>query len=154
MTPELRTVDPMPVLFVRRTGPYHQAAGEAFGILCGFAGPRGLLGPSTRVIGISHDDPNVTEESRLRYDACITVHRDVKPEGDVAAKTIQGGKYAVFLHEGSYEGFQAAYDQIFRVWLPESGQTLREEPCFEMYLNSPEEVKPEDLRTEIWLPLV
>jgi AraC family transcriptional regulator len=153
MTPEIRTIDPMPVLFVRRTGPYYQAAGEAFGVLCQFAGPRGLLGPASRMIGISHDDPHVTDESKFRYDACVTSDREVKPEGEVGQKTIAGGKYAVFLHAGAYEGFQQTYDQIFKAWLPGSGEKLREEPCFEVYLNSPDQVKPEDLRTEIWLPL-
>lgn len=153
MTPEIRTVDPMNVLFVRRTGPYYQAAGEAFGVLCQFAGPRGLLGPMSRMIGISHDDPHVTDESKFRYDACVTIDHEVKPEGDVGLKTIAGGKYAVFLHAGPYERFQQTYDQIFKNWLPGSGERLREEPCFELYLNSPDQVKPEDLRTEIWLPI-
>lgn len=153
MTPEIRTADPMPVLFVRRTGAYYQAAGEAFAVLCQFAGPRGLLGPASRMIGISHDDPHVTDESKFRYDACVTIDREVKPEGEVGQKTIAGGKYAVFLHAGSYGGFQQTYDQIFKSWLPGSGENLREEPCFEIYLNRPDQVKPEDLRTEIWLPI-
>ncbi len=153
MIPEIRTIDPLPVLFVRRTGPYYQAAGEAFGVLCQFAGPRGLLGPASRMIGISHDDPHVTEESKFRYDACVTIDREVTPEGEVGKKSIAGGKYAVFLHAGAYEGFQQTYDQIFKAWLPGSGEKLRDEPCFEVYLNSPDQAKPEDLRTEIWLPL-
>jgi AraC family transcriptional regulator len=153
MTPEIRTIDPMPVLFVRRTGPYGQAAGQAFGVLCQFAGSRGLLGPAARMIGISHDDPHVTDESKFRYDACVTIDHEVKPEGDVGQKTIAGGKYAMFLHAGSYEAFQQTYDQIFKAWLPGSGEKLRDEPCFELYLNSPGQVKPEELRTEIWLPL-
>jgi AraC family transcriptional regulator len=153
MNPEIRNPDPMPVLFVRRTGPYYQAAGQAFGVLCQFAGPRGLLGPAARMIGISHDDPHVTDESKFRFDACVTIDRDVKPEGEIGQKTIAGGRYAVFLHAGPYERFQQTYDQIFKSWLPGSGERLREEPCFEVYLNSPDQVKPEELRTEIWLPL-
>lgn len=153
MTPQIRTIDPMPVLFVRRTGPYAQAAAQAFGVLCQFAGPRGLLGPTTRVIGISHDDPHVTEEARFRYDACVTVESEVDAEGEVGRKTITGGRYAVFLHEGAYEGLQATYEGIFSAWLPGSEEKLREEPSFEVYLNSPDQVRPDELRTEIWLPL-
>lgn len=153
MKPEIRTIEPMPVIFVRRTGPYGQAAGEAFGTLCRFAGPRGLIGPASKMIGISHDDPKVTDESKFRYDACISVDRDVTPEGDVEKKNIAGGRYAVFLHEGPYEAFMQTYDWIFGGWLPSSGEQLREEPCFELYLNSPDQAKPEDLRTEIWLPI-
>jgi len=153
MTPEIRKSEPMPVLFVRRTGPYHQAAGQAFAVLCQFAVPRGLLGSSTRMIGISHDDPYVTDESKFRYDACMTIDRDVSPEGEIGKKTIAGGRYAVFLHAGPYDRFQQTYDQVFKSWLPGSGERLREEPCFEVYLNSPDQAKPEDLRTEIWLPI-
>ena len=154
MKPELRTVDAIPVMFVRRTGPYGQGAGEAFGVLCGYAGPRGLIGPATRVIGISHDDPRVTEEAKCRFDACLTVEGDFEPEGEVGRKTIAGGRYAVFLHQGPYERMGPTYESIFKDWLPASGEQLREEPSFELYLNGPEEVKPEDLRTEIWIPLV
>jgi AraC family transcriptional regulator len=153
MKPEIRHVAPLSVLFVRRTGPYDQSSGEAFGILCQFAGPRGLLGPGARFIGVSHDSPNVTDSSKFRYDACITIDHEVKAEGEVGQKTLAGGKYAVFLHGGPYEQFSKTYDQIFKGWLPASGEQLRDEPCFEVYLNSPDKAKPEDLRTEIWLPL-
>ncbi|MBU0552444.1 AraC family transcriptional regulator [Myxococcota bacterium] len=153
MSPEIRTIAPMSVLFVRRTGPYGQAAGEAFAALCQFAGPLGLLGPDTRFIGISHDDPHVTEPAKFRYDACLSVARAVTPEGEIGAKTIEGGKYAVFLHRGAFEGFQQTYDQIFRGWLPSTHERLREAPSFEVYLNSPDQVPAEDLRAEIWLPL-
>ena len=153
MKPEIRNIAPMPVLFVRRTGPYDQAAAASFGVLCEFAGRRGLLGPGARFIGMSHDSPHVTDSSKLRYDACITVDRPVETEGEVGQKTIAGGKYAVFLHCGPYEQFPQTYDQIFKGWLPTCGEQLREEPCFEVYLSSPDHVKPEDLRTEIWLPI-
>jgi AraC family transcriptional regulator len=151
---QIKQIDPMPVLFVRRTGAYHQAAEQAFGALCGFAGPRGLLGPGCKMLGISHDDPKVTDDAQLRYDACLALgERSVDPEGEISAKTIAGGSYGVFVHEGPYEGFSQTYDAIFKGWLPQSGRQLRDEPCFEVYLNSPQDAAPADLRTEIWVPL-
>jgi AraC family transcriptional regulator len=159
MNPEIRTIDPMPVLFVRRTGPYGQAAGEAFAALCQFAGPYGLLGPTSRLLGISHDNPNSTEPSKLRFDACVTIEgelrelRAVKLAGQAGLKTVAGGKYAVFLHAGPYDSFRETYDQIFTSWLPQSQAQRRDEPCFELYLNAPDQAKPEDLRTEIWVPI-
>lgn len=155
MTPELRTIDPIPVMFVRRTGPYLHASKEAFTVLWAFAGPRGLVGPGSRMIGLSHDDPNVTGEARCRYDACLSVDADRPPcvEGEVGLKTIAGGRYAVFLHEGPYERFQQTFDAIFKGWLPRSGQQLRDAPCFELYLNTPMDAAPDALRTEVWLPI-
>jgi AraC family transcriptional regulator len=153
MKPDIRNTPPLPVLFVRRTGPYDQAAGQAFGVLCQFAGPRGLLGPTARYIGISHDSPHVTDSSNFRYDACVTVDHEVATEGEVGHKNIAGGRYAVFVHAGPYEQFNNTYDQIYQGWLPSSGEQLRDEPCFEVYLNSPDHTQPEQLRTEIWIPI-
>jgi AraC family transcriptional regulator len=153
MKPEIRNIDPLKVLFARRTGPYSQAAGEAFGVLFQFASPRGLIGPMARLIGISLDDPTVTSEAQLRYDACLTIDREVESEGDIGVKTIAGGTYAVFAHQGPYTLFNNTYEQIFKGWLPHSSARLRDEPCFEVYLNGPSRATPEDLRTEIWLPI-
>ncbi|HQP35230.1 MAG TPA: GyrI-like domain-containing protein [Polyangiaceae bacterium] len=153
MNPEFRNTDPIQVIFVRRNGPCSKASQEAFGVLCPFAASRGLFGPSTRVIGVTLDDPRTTEESKMRFDACITVDREVEPEGEIGRKALAGGKYAVFVHAGPYDGFQKTYEQIFSVWLPSSGERLRDDPCFEVYVNDPGHTKPEDLRTEIWIPV-
>ncbi len=153
LKPEFRKTEPIPVLFVRKTGPYYQSAGEAFETLCRFAGPKGLIGPQTRFIGVSHDDPDVTQEDRFRYDACLTVTGGAKGEGEVGLKNLPGGSYAVFLHAGPYEQFRSTYREIFGAWLPTSGKQLRDEPSFEVYLNSPDSTPPQDLRTEIWIPL-
>ena len=114
---------------------------------------KGLLGPGASFIGISHDDPDITAAEKLTYDACVTVDHLVEPEGDVGVQTIEGGRYAVFLHAGPYERFSETYASIYREWLPRSGEQLRDIPCFELYLNSPEDTPPDDLRSEIWIPL-
>ena len=109
----------------------------------------------TKVIGIPHDCPGITEPDRLRYDACITIEGDAKPEGEVGVQTLAGGKYAVFLHNGSYTKLGGTYGEIFAGWLPSSGEGLRDLPCFEVYLNrDPRRRKPENLRTEIYVPIV
>lgn len=79
--------------------------------------------------------------------------RPVTPEGEVGVQTIAGGRYVVFLHRGPYENLLGAYQHIFGEWLPGSGEELRDVPCFERYLNSPEHTRPENLKTEIYLPL-
>lgn len=44
---------------------------------------------------------------------------------------------------------------IFNEWLPDSEFNLKEsQPCFEIYLNrDPRKTKPENLKTEIYIPL-
>jgi AraC family transcriptional regulator len=119
-----------------------------------FAYSHRMMSKETKCIGISHDSPEITAKENLRYDACITFSGNANPEGDVGIQTIAGGKYAVFLHKGQYESFGKTYGAIFSKWLPESNEELREAPCFELYLNrDPRRTKPENLRTEIYIPL-
>ncbi|MDD2237751.1 MAG: AraC family transcriptional regulator [Kiritimatiellae bacterium] len=153
MKPELKTTEPTQVLYVRKTGKYSDSAMQAWQALCAFAGPKGLLGPGVDCIGISHDDPCITPEDKLRYDACITMKAEVQPEGEAGVQTIPGGRYAIFMHKGSYDTLLETYGFIFGQWLPESGEKLRDFPSFEKYLNDPHSTPPEQLLTEIHVPL-
>jgi len=152
LKPEIRHMDEMKVIYVQAIGAYKNV-GTAWESLCHFAGPRGLLGPQTKMFGLSHDDPDVTETSKLRYDACIVIDQDMQPEGEVGIKTVRGGDYAVFLHKGAYSDLKRSYNDIFRNWLPQSNRELGDAAPIEIYLNDPEKVKPEDLLTEICIPL-
>jgi len=153
MTPTIQELPEQRLLFVRKIGMYSDASQEAWKALMTFAIPKGIISESTQFIGISHDNPNVTKPEHCRYDACISVGEDVEGEGEVGIQTISEGKFAIFLHEGAYDGLKHTYQAIFSQWLPASGETLREIPCFESYLNNVYETPPEDLRTEIYIPL-
>lgn len=61
-------------------------------------------------IGLSHDNPHVTEADKLRYDACLVIHKPAKPVGEVGLKQIAGGKFACFLYQGSYKKLDEVYD--------------------------------------------
>jgi AraC family transcriptional regulator len=45
------------------------------------------------------------------------------------------------------------YAALCGQWAPQCGRELRSAPCFEIYLNSPENTEPEELLTDIYLPL-
>ncbi len=102
---------------------------------------------------LCHDDPEITETDKLRYDACLVVNRDVAPEGEVGVKTAGGGKYAVFVHKGPYRDLNKSYSDIFRNWIPKSKFELADSPHIEIYLNDADKVKEEELLTEICIPL-
>lgn len=154
MNAEIRTIEPMKVLFVQRKGNYMKSAEAAWNVLGKFANAHQLLNERTKAIGISHDDPRTTPEEQLRYDACITFEGSVQPEGEVKSQTIDGGKYAVFTHKGSYEGLDQVYGDIFKKWLPISGKKLRNIPMFELYvICEMTEKDPTKWVTEIFVPI-
>ncbi|WP_432799369.1 AraC family transcriptional regulator [Poriferisphaera sp. WC338] len=145
--------NPLNVAFMRHVGPYDQC-GELWQKFMGIMGSKGMLNHPLETIGMGHDDPEVTPPEKLRYDACLVVPEDFQAEGEVGVQTIPGGRYAIATHHGAYEGLRQAYGDFYGKWLPGSGEAPRELPPFEKYINSPMNTKPEDLITEIYMPLV
>lgn len=156
----IREIKDLKIISVVKTGAYKDSSCEAWAILCKFAYSNSvgkkdkMITPESKFIGISYDNPKTTPEDKLRYGACITVDKDVEVQGEIVKGVISGGKYAVFLHKGSYDYLKDTYNAIFQDWLPSSGHKLREVPCFEQYLNrDPRRTKPENLKTEIHIPI-
>lgn len=152
MNVRIDSVPAMGVAFMRHVGPYLEVGGT-WSKLMSWAAPRGLLGPNSKMIGIVHDDPDVTPADKLRYDACIPVAPDFRPEGEVGVQQLAGGDYAVATHRGPYEKLNESYRRLYGEWLPASGREPRSAPAFEVYRNSPMNAAPEDLLTDIYLPL-
>ncbi len=149
---EVKEIAPMRVIFLRHVGPYSRV-GATWSRLMAWAGPRGLLGPNMTTIGIVHDDPAVTAADKIRYDACLVVQREIRPEGEFGLAEIPGGLHAVTTHRGPYEALSETYQRLYGEWLPKSGYELANAPAFEQYLNSPQFTKAEDLLTVIHLPI-
>ena len=151
--PEIRVLQNQKVIFMRSTGDYDKSPYQAWDKLRKYADSRGIEYHEAQAIGICRDNPDITPEPKVRYDACLTIDGNIRPEGEVGVYTLSGGNYAIFLHKGPYAGLGKTYDAIFAQWLPASGKTLRDHPYFEVYLNDHRETKPANLRTEICVPI-
>ncbi len=145
----------LPLLFVRRCGNYAASAGTAWEAMMKFIGENRLDPSKIRYFGISHDDPDVTREDKLRYDAAILAPLGVKETGEVGRQVFKGGKYAVFTHLGPYAGLSDAFSRIFLKWLPKAKETFDEtRDVFCEYLNLEcAQKEPEKLKTKLYIPL-
>lgn len=140
------------IAFLRHIGPY-AGVGEKFQQLMVWAGPKGVFGPQTQVLGIYHDNPEVTDEQKLRSDAAVTVPDHIAAEGDIQIGEIAEGDYAIATHQGAYTGLADCYRWLYGVWLPQSGRAPADAPCFERYVNNAADTPEQELLTEIHLPL-
>ncbi|NOE35987.1 GyrI-like domain-containing protein [Ruegeria sp. HKCCD7318] len=122
---------------------------EAFGALCESRQLWPQVGP---VLALYFDSPDDVPEDQLRSYAGAEFRGATTPEG-MEEMSIAGGKTAVLTYKGPYSGIAAAYHSLFGNWLPDSGEEPADEPCYEIYLNDPRETAPDDLLTEICLPL-
>lgn len=148
----IRTVPEQALLAVPHSGSY-MGIGRAFEALYGVLISRNLLAPDMRMIGVFLDDPDLVAEEKLRSFACVTAGAEVPAEAPLVRRTLAGGDYAVLRHKGPYADMGVAYRWLYGTWLPASGRSIRDEVMFEAYLNNPREVPPNELLTEICLPL-
>jgi AraC family transcriptional regulator len=152
MDVSIKKLEPKRVAFMRHIGPYDQC-GETWEKFMAYMGAKGYLGPEAMMLGLCHDDPEVTPPDKIRYDACLTVDEDFRPEGEIGVQTIAGGEYAVTTHYGPYAELGETYAKLYGQWMPHHGYMPRSAPCFEVYLNDPEATEPEELLTDIYAPI-
>ena len=144
----------MNVAYVRHIGPYAGNEGlfeKLWNKLFAWAGPRGLLErEDMQSLVIYHDDPNVTEQDKLRMSVCITVPKDTKVDGEVGMMEVEGGKYVVARFEVDATQFGKAWEWVYGQWFPSSGYQPDDRPSFEMY---PEEPKEGKFTVDICVPV-
>jgi AraC family transcriptional regulator len=150
--PVFRRIPALELLGVKRLGPYSRSPWAAWQALRGFLhGSAPGVDQWTRV-GIPLDWPELTPEPRRRYEACVV--SDAAADGEFFRKQLPGGSYAVFLHQGPYQGLPSAHEWIFWHWLPDAGIRLRDAPAIHFYLDPDDQATdPASLRTEICIPV-
>lgn len=104
-------------------------------------------------LALFYDNPDVTAEDNLKCDVCLSIHHSAQPNGEIGVKTIGGGRFAQFLYVGDYLQIGAVYDHIYGCLLPEAGLLVRGNFCYEKYVSDPFRTAPEQLRTEIYIPI-
>jgi AraC family transcriptional regulator len=127
------------VAFVKHMKGYDDSSGigTAFETLFAWAGPRGVMSPEMRVMGMPLDNPDITPKDKCRYYACLAVNERAQPEGDVGVMTIRPGTYAVGRFTGGGDVFKKAYAYMYGDWLPRSGYQPADAPAFETYIGEP-----------------
>ena len=154
---EVKEMPELHVAYVRHIGPYagkSEVFENLFNKLMNWAGPRNLLRfPETQVLCVYHDDPNITDESKLRTSACITVPEDTPVEGEIGKMSVPAGKYALARFELTSKEFQEAYDLVYGGWLPESGFQPDDGPCYELYQNDPKQHPEGKYVVDICIPV-
>ncbi|MGB8258718.1 MAG: AraC family transcriptional regulator [Terracidiphilus sp.] len=152
MKAEIKKMQPMRVAYLRHVGPYNEV-GPTWDRLTMLLGKEGYLAGNPMILGLCHDDPEVTEPAKIRYDACVTVDESFEPIEGIEVQTIAGGDYAVTLHKGSFDGLGRTYAELYGQWIPRAGREVRNAPAFEVYLCNPDETPEEERLTEIYAPL-
>jgi AraC family transcriptional regulator len=153
---QIQNLAPMRVAALRHHGDY-QEIGASFGALMAWASGTGIVKMDARSFGIYYDDPHSKPKAELTSEACVELPRNFALENQNLASPraleLSSGKHAVFEFTGPYSELEKPYRWLFDTWLPQSGEDLRDAPCFEEYLNDARSTPPAQLKTAICIPL-
>jgi AraC family transcriptional regulator len=105
-------------------------------------------------VALYHDSPAEVPVADLRSHAAFSMADDLPLPAPYDDLRLAGGRHAVLTFRGPYTGLPAAWDWIYGQWLPGSGEVPADRAPFEMYLNDAYDTAPEDLLTEVCVPLV
>ena len=142
-----------------------RAARQAFDELMGAVGRAGLMPQVATCMAFSPDQPRSADDRDCRYVAGVlfghalhlqqgkAVEPEVSLSGSLAWHTVAPGRFAVFTHHGPYHTLFQTWLSIYSDWLPTSGETLRDAVPMEICLNDASITPPEDLVTEVWIPV-
>ncbi len=141
--PDVRLLEERTVAYVSFVGNYigkSEIFHDLFTKLGAWAGPKGLIGPTTQFLSSYKDDPNVTQPEDLTLEVCLTIPEETEVEGEIKKQALPGGQYVVMNAEltGSDEYAQAWIDIV--KWIDKSEYEIdMSRPSYEVYLNNPEE---------------
>ena len=149
---EILDLPPHRVAALPHRGAY-PAVGPVFKELSDLATTRGLWPISRGLVMVACDDPDTVPEADLRSYAGILVPEDLALEPPLEEITLPPGRHAVMQYVGPYEGLRDAWGQLYGAWMACSGETPGPGWSFEIYRNTPLDVPPEALRTDLYAPL-
>lgn len=142
------------VVMLRHVGPYEELSAK-FDQLWDWVSRHGVS--VTRTIGIYYDNPDFVPARQLRSAACVEVRsgfqlteRDGLP---LDLGTIAGGEYATVRYVGPYEDLARVWSEMTAEIEGRMRRTISDNPAYEVYVNDASETAPQDLVTELFMPL-
>lgn len=127
---------------------------EAFGRVYGWLQQAGHI-PQGMPVAVYFNDPAEVDPAEALWELWAPIERDAEPCGldaeGLAITRIPMVTVATTMHQGPYEEVAAAYEHL-TAWIAEQGLEVSGPPM-EAYLNDPYEVPPEQILTEVMVPV-
>jgi len=152
--PKITVLSDRMIYFIRVKGKYGGPEVEkAWEEITEFAIRNKIVSWNPDIFSIYYDDGEVVGFENAVSDICIASKKLVKTTGTIETKNVSGGKYSVFRYKGPYEYLWDLYNSIFKVWVLDTDCKLRDAPVIEKYIKYSKKTKPENLLTEIHIPI-
>ncbi len=146
---DLKEQPAQPVLSIRRRAKVEelpQIMGQVFGAVGQYLGELGQA-PAGEPFAAYYN----MDMQNLDVEIGFPVSKPLPGKGEIQLGALPGGRWVTCLYKGPYSDMPPAYEAVTR-WIQEHGY----EPTgvwYEMYLNDPQQVAPQEVKTLIGAPL-
>lgn len=156
LDPKIKIFPLRKIAYIEVKGRYGSAeCNEAWKLITDYAIANKIFNWNTEAFSIYYDDPDIVGIDNCNFDCCLTVKKNIETGGIIKTKEIEGGKYLIFRYKGPYEKLWDLYDLLYRdVIVRLNEYQLRDSPIIEKYIKYSEKTKPENLITEIHIPIL
>jgi len=154
MQASIVTLDPIPVAVLEHHGPPATLMRSVQRFIAWREQSPASPEASTRTLGVVYDDPDSVAPEQFRFDICAELAGPLESnDAGVIEKRVAGGRYAVARHRGSTDEISVSVLALYREWLPNSGERVRDAPMFFHYIERMPRVAEHEQVTDIYLPL-
>ncbi len=102
------------IAYIRKVGPYGLENVQVMEQLKSWATENDLFNESSIILGITQDNPEITEPEDCRYDVCLVVSDEFDFEStNINVGKTMGGNYCVFKINHTVDAIQKAWIEIF-----------------------------------------
>ena len=149
---EVTEREPLQLAGIAHTGAFEEV-GTLFQKLMKWAAERNYANTTDfKAITLYHDNPKVTDASKTRFSACITVNQKIKAEGEIRPISIEKGPYAIGNFEIEGKDFPKAWEGMC-IWVLENGYDFRDGDYFEVYHNDSSTHPEQKFIVDICIPI-
>ena len=152
--PTVKETPPIRVLSKREHGTYEETIGKLIVELATIVQSPENRNNFVKITGpfmtIYHDDDYVEEGADIEVAVPVTGRISIE-DPSVEVRNLKPLKVASLVHKGSYESIGEAYEKILGYVRDEELEITG--PMMDLYLNDPNTVNPDDILTEIQIPV-
>lgn len=154
MNVEVKNISKITVAYAANLEGYKtEKIAEAWERITKWAYANRVIGPASKFIGISFDNPDITPRDKCRYYACISINDNTEVSNGIGKLELKEGRYGVYRFKGGMTEIEQTYKNLYGSWLPESGYQPDDHPCYEIYYKNPDSEPIGIVEMDIFIPL-
>ena len=148
--PVLKEVEPFAYCALEHTGPLSDVSAVIGQLIEEMQDQNVFSTIRGPMVGVYPLDAMTANPEELTWEIGFIVTAQAEPLAPLMKKVWDYPTVASIVHIGPYQSVGGTIDRLM-AWMKDQG-CVANGPLMERYLNNPLQVKPEELKTEIWIP--